>query len=396
MQLDRTFLQTDVAVIGGGIVGLSQALAAVRAGLSVTVFERSVKAEGASVRNFGMIWPIGVPGGALHDAALLTRNMLIELAPLAGFWLNPCGSIHLIRAEDEAAVLEEYLATPEAKLAGCEILTPKTVIAKSPAARAEGLRAGLWSPIEMAVDAREVIACLSNYLREHLNVKFEFGATVVGVESPMLHIADGRQWKFREAIICGGADFQTLFPRVFAESGVRRCKLQMMRTYPQPDGWRMGPHIAGGVSLGHYASFANCPSAEGLRARIANEFPELGRYGIHILAAQNGLGEVVIGDSHEYDQDITPFDKPQIDAIILQHIDQMLDLPDLKIKERWHGIYPRHRTIAQYTNSPQPNVRIVLNTNGMGMTVSLGLAKLDRDIVQKTGAAGAAAASAPG
>jgi FAD dependent oxidoreductase TIGR03364 len=371
-------MQTGVAVIGGGIVGLSQALAAARAGLQVTVFERSPKAQGASVRNFGMIWPIGVPAGPLHDAALLTRKMLIELAPLAGFWLNPCGSMHLIRAEDEAAVLEEYLATPEGKSAGCEILTPKQVITKSPAARREGLHAGLWSPIEMAVDAREVMAALSNYLRQQLNVKFEFGTTVVGIDSPMLHTADGRRWKFDEAVICGGADFQTLFPQVFAESGVRRCKLQMMRTYPQPDGWRMGPHIAGGASLRHYASFAACPSLERLRSRIAHEFPELDRYGIHILAAQNGLGEVVIGDSHEYDQDITPFDKPEIDAVILQHIGRMLDLPEMRIKERWHGIYPRHRAIAQFTNSPQPNVRIVLNANGMGMTLSLGLAALSR------------------
>jgi FAD dependent oxidoreductase TIGR03364 len=368
--------ETEVAVIGGGIVGLSQALAAAKRGASVTVFERSAKAEGASIRNFGMIWPIGLPSGPMHEAALLTRKLLIELASVAKFWLNPCGSIHLARAEDETAVLEEYLSTAEARAAGCRILTTDEVIQQSPAARADGLRCGLFSPLEMAVDPRELIARLSSYLEEQFDVRFEFGATVVGIESPHLHTADNRRWRFDRAIVCGGADFQTLFPGVFASSGVRRCKLQMMRTVPQPGEWRMGPHIAGGGSLRHYKSFASCPSVEKVRARIADESPELDRFAIHVMASQNAVGEVVIGDSHEYDEEITPFDKPEIDAIILDHLNRMVNLPDPRIAQRWHGIYPRHRSLAQFTHAPQDDVQIVLNTNGLGMTLSLGLAEL--------------------
>ncbi len=370
--------QTEVAVIGGGIVGLAQAMAEARLGRKVTVFERTVRAEAASVRNFGMIWPIGLPAGPLHEAALLSRKLWIELSEQAGFWLNPCGSVHLVRAKDELAVIEEFAATDHAQGKSCEILTPAQTKKRCPAARMDGLLGSLYSPLEMAVDPRQAIASLARFLSEKHGVQFEFNTNVASIQSPFLEAADGRRWRFDQAFVCGGADFQTLFPNLHASSGVRRCKLQMMRTAPQPAGWKIGTHIAGGATLRHYSSFANCPSLSKVRERISAESPELDRFGIHIMASQNQLGEVVIGDSHEYDQDISPFDKTEIDAIILDHLNRMTELADNRIVQRWHGIYPRHKTLAQFEASPQPDVRIILNTNGIGMTLSLGLAQLAR------------------
>jgi D-hydroxyproline dehydrogenase subunit beta len=98
------------------------------------------------------------------------------------------------------------------------------------------------------------------------------------------------------------------YRELFRLSGLIRCKLQMMRTEAMGADWKLGAHLAAGLTLRHYHSFQICPILRVLAARYDREMPEYGRYGIHVLASQNRRGEVTLGDPHEYDADITPFD----------------------------------------------------------------------------------------
>ncbi|MCA9121441.1 MAG: TIGR03364 family FAD-dependent oxidoreductase [Planctomycetales bacterium] len=373
-------LATEVAVVGAGIVGLAHAWSAAERGHRVTVFERADRAQGASIRNFGMIWPIGQPTGDLHEMALESRHRWLRVAESAGIWVNPCGSIHLAHRTDEFDVLQEFHERAESPGLGslgfkCSWLTPEQVLDRSPAVNPQGLLGGLFSPTEMCVNPRVAIHQLPRWLAEIFGVRCEFQTQITNIESGRLVSSDGRRWEADRIVICSGSDFETLLPSAFHESGMKRCKLQMLKTCVQGNGWRIGPHLASGLTLRHYRNFEVCSALNALQRRIAEETPELDRFGIHVMMSQNEAGEVVLGDSHEYGSQIEPFDKVEIDDLILRELKKVMQLPDWTIAQRWNGIYAKHPTNAWFECEPTPNVHVCTGLGGSGMTMSFGLAE---------------------
>src|SRR5665213_3339775 len=122
-------------VIGAGIVGLATARALVVRGYKVTVFERNERAVGASIRNFGMIWPIGQASGPMFDRAMLSRAIWKEICTEAKIWYNETGSLHLAYHEDELQVISEY-ADVNKHYRDCTLMTARQVLQKSPAVNA--------------------------------------------------------------------------------------------------------------------------------------------------------------------------------------------------------------------------------------------------------------------
>ncbi|NEP91375.1 MAG: TIGR03364 family FAD-dependent oxidoreductase [Okeania sp. SIO2C2] len=372
--------QADVIVVGAGIVGLAHALAVAKLGLKVVVFERNPYAVGASIRNFGMIWPIGQPYGELRDRALKSREIWLEVGAKAGFHLDRCGSLHLAYREDELQVIKEFIeTTTQQEQETLALLTPEQVAEKTPAVITDGLLGALWSATEIIVDPREAIKKIPGFLSAEYNVEFKFGTVVTEISHPYL-IAGGEKWQADRIFVCSGVDFETLYPDTFANSGMTKVKLQMMRTVPQPENWRAGVALCGGLTLTHYTSFAHCPSLAALKTRIETETPHFPEWGIHVMMSQNAAGELIIGDSHEYGLNPEPFDRVQINQYILDYLKKFAQVPELEITETWHGVYAKLPGKTEFITQPETGVTIINALSGAGMTLSFGLAT---EVVEK-------------
>jgi FAD dependent oxidoreductase TIGR03364 len=366
--------KADVAIVGAGILGLAHAYVAAKSGKSVMVIEKNPRATGASVRNFGMVWPIGQPAGTMLDLSLRSRELWLELLDQAKLPRRETGSLHLTYRADEAAVAREFAQLGPKLGYQCSWLNPREVLERSHAVEPDGLLGGLWSETEFTVDPRQIIQSLPGFLAQRYKVQFFFGTAVTAIEPPILSSGNG-QWHAETVIVCSGDDFETLYPRLFAASGLTRCKLQMMRTPAQPGGWQLGPSLAAGLTLRFYPSFQVCATLPALARRIAEETPEYDRWGIHALVSQTTDGALTLGDSHEYGLSVDIFNKEEIDEIILRYTRRFLRAPDLTVAERWYGVYARHPEKPLVVMEPDDGVRVVTSPGGSGMTLSFGVAE---------------------
>lgn len=363
-------------VIGAGIVGLATARALALQGFAVKVFERTDKAVGASIRNFGMIWPIGQPAGKMYDRAVRSRNIWKEIAPRADFWYEAAGSLHLAYHPDEWQVLQELHDLFRREGRPVELLDKNAIAAASGAVKTHGLLGGLHSSDEGIVDPREAVASLPGWLSEQYKVEFFWGKCVSYISDQIVYIGNDEEYEADLVFICNGADFETLYPEHFSGQPVTKCKLQMMRLVSQPDDWRIGPALCGGLSLIHYNSFKTAPTLAALRERYAAEMADYLQWGIHVMVAQNGRGELTIGDSHEYGLTHDPFDKDFINRMVLDYLRRFASFRDWSVAETWNGVYAKLTDgEADLFFSPEPYVYIINGVGGAGMTLSFGLAE---------------------
>lgn len=364
----------DDAVVGGGILGIAHAYHLARRGRRVVVIERNPRAMGASVRNFGMLWPIGQRPGAMRQMAMRSLDIWIEALEESGCWFERSGSLHLAYHEDEAMVLSEFANSGASDGLACVLESPSDIGVRSDAVQQTSLVAGLWSPTETCIDPRQVTARIPEWLQSEFGVEFRYGQAVTSYTEPYVRAGE-HTYEVDHLWVCSGDELHLLYPDVLQALGLVRCKLQMMRSLPVEDGWRMGPMLAAGLTLRHYSAFEACPSLPAVKQRILEETPMYDAYGIHVMASQNGLGEIVIGDSHEYGQSIGPFDKVEIDSMILRYLASFLKAPDLHVAERWHGTYAKHPSLPYVVVNPELTSTLITGVGGAGMTLSFGLAE---------------------
>lgn len=363
--------QKTAIVIGAGIVGLAATRALAVRGYRVTVIEREQRAVGASVRNFGMVWPIGQPDGIAYETAQLSRSLWKQICDDAGIWHEEAGSLHLAYGKDEWRVLEELSEIYRGR--NYQLLNADAVLQRSPAVKSQKLIGALYSPEELIIDPRDAIRKMPEWLSAKFDVQFSWGKAVTHVEHPVVR-SGNESWNADEIYVCTGADFETLYPELYAAQPITKCKLQMLRIEPQTNNWRIGPSLCAGLSLLHYQAFKAAPSLTILKRRMEAQYPDHIKWGIHVMVSQNGAGELTVGDSHEYGLTHDPFDKAFINDLILDYLQQFARFKNNLITETWNGIYPKLTNGETHlVLRPGAGVTIINGLGGAGMTMSLGL-----------------------
>jgi FAD dependent oxidoreductase TIGR03364 len=358
-------LDVDVAVVGAGIVGLAHAVEASARGASVVVLDRDERAVGASVRNFGHGCITAQDGEALAFAQR-ARGTWLELGRAAGFRVDECGTVVVARAPEEMAALEQLAAERGADQV--VLLDAGGVTARVPVAGAIG---GAHLPLDLRVDQRAAVGAIAAWLGRQPGASVRWSTPVLGVEPGLVRTGRGTV-RARRIVVCVGHDVDRLLPTVADRAGLRRCRLQMLQLRP-PAGTRIDPAVLTGSSLLRYPALAATEGARALRERWRTERPDLLGAVVNHMLTQLPDGDLVVGDTHAYARTHEPFSTEELDDLLLAETRALLDLPELPVVRRWHGVYAD--APGEFLRAPVADgVCAVSVTSGIGMTTALGLA----------------------
>ena len=358
----------DVIVVGAGIVGLAHAYAAARRGLSVAVFDRDHRSNGASIRNFGFVTVTGQREGRTWRRARYSRDVWEKVMPAAGIPLIHRDLTVIARRPQAMAVLESFAAT--AMGAECRLLGRDELFRQMPMAAPDSVGA-MFSPHERRVEPRTAIPALAAWLESAHGVSFFRGVSVRGVDDGVVDSTAGR-FPAGHVVVCPGPDLVSLFPDRIAAHGLTLCKLQMLRL--APPGWRLPSAVMGDLSLVRYDGYLPLAGVAELREILSREVPDALDNGIHMIVVQSEDGSLVVGDSHHYDGTPDPFAPAEVEHVILREAGRLLAVPpDLPVIERWTGIYPSSPDETAIFDRPHPDILLCLVSSGTGMSTAFAL-----------------------
>lgn len=290
------------------------------------------------------------------------------------------GSLYLASTETERAVLVEF-AQAFAASHHCTFLEADRARSLYPFIQERYCTGALLFPDDLTLDPRRMLRQLIAHLVEKRLVEYVPHTPIMSVETDgqgcVVKDARGNVFTADRVFVCSGAEYRTLFPAIFLQSGLQVCKLQMMRTVSLPQ--RLLPHsILSGLSIQRYPAFKAVPSYARLQDQPVDE--RLRTYGIHLLFKQATDGSVIIGDSHEYNafpeahrgEEST---NALMNEAILGYGQKMISLPSWQIQQMWNGYYLVNPQGEVYTETPGNAIHIVTGIAGKGMSTGPGFSR---------------------
>ena len=361
-------MRYDLAIVGAGILGLGHALAASRRGLKVVVIDRETEAVGASVRNFGFVTVTGQQQGDCYRRAMRSRDVWEEVAPKAGIPVEHQGLLVVAQRPEAMDCLEAFARTEMGQ--GCHLLTAEQTMAQHGAVLSgKPIQGALWSSHERRVESRFAIPKLAAWIQS-LGVTFLRKTLVKEVQKGRVLTTSG-VIEATQVVVCPGDDMLTLYPEVIARHQITRCRLHMMKVMPAKP-IKLPGSIMSDQSLVRYLGYAELSQSEPIKARLRAEQPRTLAEGIHLIVVQGSDGGLIVGDSHHYDWSPSPFQRAEVDELIMDELHQVLNVPGAQITERWNGTYASGpETMMRETIDDQ--TRLVIVTSGTGASTSFAI-----------------------
>ena len=238
--------QPDVAIVGGGIIGMAIAWRARQRGMEVTVLERDTVGQATSSVAAGMLAPVvevefGEAGRRLLELGLRSAEMWSGFASEleddtgASVGLTSTGTMLVARDDDDARELERQLTFRQSLGLAVERLRPSEAREHEPAL-APTVRLALEAPKDHSVDPRLVVSALRKTceqagveLREQAPVaRVELDGAGERVTGVMLH--NGERMPTSQVVLAAGpwsGQIEGLSPA--ARVPVRPVKGQVLR-----------------------------------------------------------------------------------------------------------------------------------------------------------------------
>jgi glycine oxidase len=227
----------DVAVIGGGLAGLTGAWRAAQRGARVVLLERGELAAQASRAAAGMLAPAAEAD--LGERALLALGLRaaqrwpafaaeLQEATGAEVGYRRCGTLIVARDDDEAAALERELGFRAQLGLPVSRLRPSQARRLEPAL-APTVRLALEAPDDHVADPRLLAPALAEAARR-AGAVLRTGAEVVAVRPGEVELAGGEIVRAGEVVVAAGA-----WAGALTGVAVRPVKGQILRLR-DPDG----------------------------------------------------------------------------------------------------------------------------------------------------------------
>jgi D-hydroxyproline dehydrogenase subunit beta len=358
----------DLAVVGGGVLGLGHALAAARLGKRVALIERNPRADGASIRNFGFVTITGQERGDLWGLARRTRELWLDVVAAAGVRVEQRGLYLPVRSPEARVVVEAFLETEMGD--GCAWLAPAGFREAMAGWGGPDLLGALHSPWEVRIESRFAIPKVATWLAEAMGVRMFTETAALEVAPPVIRTSRG-VIHAEAAVVCPGDDFVSLFPERIAAYGIRKCRLSMLKL--ADPGVRLPGALMSDLGLTRYKGYAALSAAAPLEARLRAAHPEAYANGVHLIVAQGADGGLIVGDSHHYGALPDPFAPAEAEAEILAEYERATGQAPPPVLERWTGVYASHPDHNYIIDAPDPAVRIVIVTTGAGASTGFGI-----------------------